>query len=309
MTAKMRRYFRRFNWQGFLMAMAGVIFLAVFAYTPMFGIIIGFKKMDYALNIMKSLKTSDWVGLENFIKFFEDRQFVSVITNTLGINFMKLFLLFPVPIIFALLLNEVRSRAFARVVQTITCFPHFISWAIFGGLVISFLSGDGGAFNDLLVTFGILKKPINFMTRPEYFWWITYFSDIVKGIGWGSIIYLAAIAGVDPQLYESALLDGANRGQMAWYITIPSIAGTVTVMLILRLSGMLGNNFDEYYILQNAMNISTSEVLSTFTYKIGVSQRRYSYTTAVGLFSSLVGMIMLTSGNLLSKRLTGRGLY
>lgn len=304
-----KKSFHRFNWQGFLMASLGILFLLVFNYIPMFGIIIAFKDMDYVLDILRAIKTAPFVGLQNFREFLQDPQFIDVMTNTVVLNLLKLVLVFPLPIIFALLLNEIRNVKFLRVVQTVTCFPNFVSWTIFGGMVISFLSADGGVFNILLTETGILREPVNFLTRPEYFWGISILSEIVKGVGWSSVIYLAAITGVDPQLYESASLEGANRLQKAWYITLPCIAGTITIMLLLRISSIMGSNFDEFFIFQNSLNLSKSEVLSTYIYKMGITQRRYSYTTAVGMFSSVIGMILLSGSNFISKKLTGNGIY
>ncbi len=309
MKAKHKSTSRHFNWQGFLMAGMGILFLLIFNYIPMFGVIIAFKDMDYALNILNSIKTAPFVGFQNFVEFLKDYQFLDVMTNTIVLNLLKLVLVFPLPIVFALLLNEIRNRKFLRIVQTVTCFPHFVSWTIFGGLVISFLTADGGIFNSLLLSLGILKEPVNFLTHPEYFWTIAILSEIVKGMGWSSIIYLAAIAGVDPQLYESAAIEGASRLQKARYITLPCIAGTITVMLLLRIGNIMGSSFDEFYIFQNSLNLSKSEVLSTYIYKVGISQRRYSFTTAVGVFSSVIGMLLLAGSNFASKKLTNRGLY
>lgn len=309
MAAKRKKRCGRVNWQGYLMVSMGAVFLLIFAYIPMVGILMAFKDMDYALNVMKALQTKPWVGLQNFQKFLADPQFLSVIWNTVALNILSLFVVFPVPIIYALLLNEIRNKRFLRVVQTVTVFPNFVSWAIFGGLLISFLSSDGGIINELFVALGILDKPVNFMTKPGYFWQIIQISSLIKGTGWSSIIYLAAISNVDPQLYESAILDGGNRFQMAWYITLPCIAGTIIVMFLMRISNILGNSFDQFYILQNSLNLEKSEVLSTFMYKVGIGKRRYSYSTAVGLFSSGIGFVLLSMGHVISKKLTGRGLY
>lgn len=304
-----KKRLRRINWQGLLMASCGIVFLIIFAYSPMYGILMAFKKMDYSLNIMKDLQSAKWVYFDNFIKFFNDPQFSDVMVNTICYNILSIIFCFPIPIVFALLLNEIRNRKYLRVVQTVTSFPNFVSWAIYGGLVISFVSADGGIFNDIMVTLGIQDKPINYMTQPQFFWQVIMVSSTIKGTGYGSIIYLAAIAGVDPQLYESAIIDGGNRMQMAWYITIPSIMGTIIIMLLMRISNILGSSFDVFWMLQNSLNLERSEVLSTFIYKVGLTQRRYSYTTAVGLFQSFVGVMLLLPANFLAKKLTGRGLY
>ena len=309
MPHKSRFSRRRFNWQIFLMAMAGVVFLLIFAYVPMVGVVIGFKNMDYSLNIMKDLVSKPFVGLENFVKFIKDAQFKSVMVNTLSLSILELVFTFPLPILFALLLNELRSNRFKRVVQTATYFPYFISWIVYGGIVMAFLSSDGGFINSILIQLGLLQKPVNFMSRPEYFYPIVIISSAIKGTGWGSVIYMAAISGVDPQIYEAARIDGANRRQTALNVTLPSIATTITVLLLLAISGILGSGFDRIYMLQNPLNLIKSEVLDTYIYKVGISQRRFSYTTAVGVFRSVLAVLLLSIGNYTSKKMTGNGLF
>lgn len=300
---------RRYNWQVFIMAMAGVGFLLVFAYIPMFGVLIGFKNIDYSLNVMKDLQTKPFVGLANFVKFIQDAQFINVMTNTICLSVLELVFTFPLPIFFALMLGELKSNRFCRAVQTCTYFPYFISWVVYGGIVISFLSSDGGFINSMLVQLGITDKQIPFMSRPEYFYAIVIISSAIKGTGWSSVIYVAAISGVDPQIYEAARIDGANRRQMAFSVTLPSIAGTITVLLLLAISGMLNSGFDRIYMLQNPLNLMRSEVLDTYVYKVGISQRRFSFTTAVGLFRSVIAVVMLAVGNITAKKLTGNGLF
>ncbi|WP_321003923.1 ABC transporter permease [Eisenbergiella porci] len=300
---------RKINYAVLFMAMLGVIFLFIFNYLPMFGVVIGFKDMDYALNINKALSTSSFVGFKNFLAFLHDKDFKNIMVNTLGLNFLQLIITFPVPIIFAVMLNELRSKKLQKGVQTITYFPYFISWVVFGGILIGMLSPEGGVVNEILKTMGIIKEPISFVSNPDYFWGVVIISSLIKGLGWGAIIYIAAIAGIDSALYDAAKIDGANRFQKALYITIPCITGTIVVMLLLQVSGLLSSNFDQIYVLQNPLNLSRSEVLDTYIYKIGISQRRYSFTTAVGLFKSIISLVLLTSGNLISKKLLGRGLY
>lgn len=304
-----RFHWKRFNWQIFLMASAGLIFLAIFAYIPMVGIVIGFKNMDYSMNVMKDLYNKPWVGFDNFVKFIQDAQFKSVMTNTITLGVMELVLTFPIPVFFALLLNELRSNQFKRVVQTATYFPHFISWVVYGGIVNAFLSSDGGFINNILLDTGLIQSPIPFMSRPQYFYWIVIISSIIKGTGWGSVIYVSAIAGVDQEIYEAAHIDGANRFQTAFRVTLPCISSTITVLLLLAISGILGSGFDRIYMLQNPLNLVRSEVLDTYIYKVGISQRRFSFTTAVGLFRSVLAVILLGGGNLISKKLTGNGLF
>ena len=209
---------KRFNWQIFVMAMAGVLFLFVFAYIPMAGIVIGFKDMDYSLNIMKDLYTKPFVGLNNFIKFVQDAQFRTVMTNTLALGLLELVFTFPLPVFFALMLNEIRNNRYRKVVQTSTIFPYFISWVVYGGIVNIFLSTDSGFVNNMLMDLHLIDNPIPFMSKSEYFYTVVIVSSAIKGMGWGAVIYIAAIAGVDQQIYEAAGIDGANRWQMAFHV-------------------------------------------------------------------------------------------
>ena len=300
---------RRFNWQIFLMAMAGVVFLAIFAYIPMIGIAMAFKNLDYSMNVMKDLMTKPWVGFENFVKFIRDAQFKTVMLNTLSLGVLELVITFPIPIFFALMLNELRSEKFKRVIQTTTYFPYFISWVVYGGIVSALLTSDGGLINNVMMDAHLISRPINFLSESQYFYAIVIISSAIKGTGWGSVVYVAAIAGVDQAIYEAARIDGANRWQTAFKVTLPSIAPTVTVLLLLAISGILGSGFDRIYMLQNPLNLVRSEVLDTFVYKMGMSSRRFSYTTAIGLFRSVLAVLLLGGGNLLSKKLTGNGLF
>ena len=300
---------RRFNWQIFLMAMAGVVFLAIFAYIPMIGIAMAFKNLDYSMNVMKDLMTKPWVGFENFVKFIRDAQFKTVMLNTLSLGVLELVITFPIPIFFALMLNELRSEKFKRVIHTTTYFPYFISWVVYGGIVSALLTSDGGLINNVMMDAHLISRPINFLSESQYFYAIVIISSAIKGTGWGSVVYVAAIAGVDQAIYEAARIDGANRWQTAFKVTLPSIAPTVTVLLLLAISGILGSGFDRIYMLQNPLNLVRSEVLDTFVYKMGISSRRFSYTTAIGLFRSVLAVLLLGGGNLLSKKLTGNGLF
>lgn len=300
---------RRFNWQIFLMAMAGVVFLAIFAYIPMIGIAMAFKNLDYSMNVMKDLMTKPWVGFENFVKFIRDAQFKTVMLNTLSLGVLELVITFPIPIFFALMLNELRSEKFKRVIQTTTYFPYFISWVVYGGIVSALLTSDDGLINNVMMDAHLISRPINFLSESQYFYAIVIISSAIKGTGWGSVVYVAAIAGVDQAIYEAARIDGANRWQTAFKVTLPSIAPTVTVLLLLAISGILGSGFDRIYMLQNPLNLVRSEVLDTFVYKMGISSRRFSYTTAIGLFRSVLAVLLLGGGNLLSKKLTGNGLF
>lgn len=290
------------------MASLSVIFLAVFSYAPLFGLALAFKDGDYKLNLLNAITETKWVGFENFEAFLMDPNFVDAIKNTIGLNLIMLLINFPAPIIFALLINEVRHAPYKKAVQTLTNFPHFISWVIFGGMIIAMTDMTTGIFNPILNFFGISSNdnPIN-LQGPEYAWGTIIISSLIKGVGWGSIVYVAAIAGLDADMYEAADLEGANRFQKAIYITLPGIAPTITVFALLNISNLLKNSFDQFYILQNSLNLSKLEVLSTYVYKMGLSQRRYSYASALGLFNSVISVGLLIISNTISKKLTGRG--
>ena len=300
---------KRFNTPLFLMAMLGVVFLMVFNYLPMFGIVVALKDMDRVLNITKALVEKPFVGFDNFTAFLNDKEFINIMMNTLGMNFLQLIIGFPAPIIFALLLNEVIHAKFKKMVQTITYMPYFISCVLFGAIVIGMLSSDGGLINTILIQLKIIDSAIPFTSKPEYFWGIVIISGIIKGIGWGTVIYLAAITSVDQDQYEAAVLDGANRFQKMWYVTLPNISGTIIVFLLLNISNLLTSNFDQIYILQNSLNYARSEVIDTYVYKLGIAQMRYSYTTAVGLFKSVIAITLLALSNMIAKKYLDRGLY
>lgn len=286
------------------MALLGVIWMLIFNYIPMGGIVIAFKKFK----ITRSIAEAPWVGLQYFKEFFMDDNFLNIMQNTLGISLLKLFIGFPLPIIFALLLNEIRNVKFKKLAQTISYLPHFLSWVVLGGILVTWLSKTG-VINDFLVAANIIKEPISFLGDPKYFWGIAVISDSWKELGWSAIIYLAAIAGVDQQMYEAATVDGATKLQKIFKITIPSITGTIALMLILQVSGLLNSNFDQVLILKNQINVSRSQVIDTYVYQVGMTMGKYSYATAVGLFKSVIALLLLVIANKTSKKCLGRSLY
>lgn len=290
------------------MASLGFVFLLVFNYAPMFGIALAFKKGDYVIDIKDAIFNSESARLENFAKFLTDPEFKDVVINTLGMNVLSLIITFPAPIIFALLINEVKNKAFKRVTQTVSYFPFFLSWIVFGGIILSMLDSQTGIVNDILVRLKLVEEPINF-GKSEYFWGVIIVTGLIKGVGWGSIIYLAAIAGIDKSMYEAADIDGANRWSKMLFITLPSILPTITVYLILAVSGILNSGFDQIWIFRNQMNLDRSEVIDTYVYQYGILKKRHSYATAIGLVKSLVAFVLLIFSNTLSKKLTGRGIY
>ncbi len=298
----------KFSWRQFQlqsMIWPGIIALFIFEYLTMYGVIIAFKKYNLFLGPFKS----PWVGLKYFKEMFMDEYIFLALRNTLGINILELIFSFPAPIIFALLLNELTNVKFKKLTQTISYLPHFVSWVIYGGLVIAILSPDNGILNNILVKIGILDKPIAFMARPQYFWVIVLISSIIKNIGWGSIIYLAAISSINQEMYDAALVDGAGRVDRMRYITIPSIITTIMIMLIFQISGMIKTGFDRIWILQNGLNVSASEVFETYTYKLGIVNLQFSYSTAVGLVKSIVSIILLVSANAASRKITEESLF
>jgi len=295
-----------------LMASLGIIFLAVFAYAPLYGLVLAFKKDYEFINIADQIRYGSWagkLGLDNCRTFINDPEFKDVMFNTLGLNILQLLINFPAPIIFAILLSEVVSNRFKKFVQTVTFFPHFISWVIFGGIFISLLNYDTGIVNTLLYKWGLIKEPVNILGGEQYFWPLIIITSLLKGLGWGSIIYVAAISGIPKDLYEAAIMDGANRWHKIRYITIPSIAPTITLFFILSISGLLNNGIDHIWVFQNANNIARSEVLDTFIYKYGIPKWRYGFATAVGLFKSVVSFVLLVVGNKVCKWITGEGIY
>ncbi|HBF68796.1 MAG TPA: protein lplB [Firmicutes bacterium] len=304
-TRRKQKRWTRSNIELLLMVSLGVIFIAVFAYLPMFGIILAFKDGDYQLDILEAMFSSDWNGINNFKEFFEDPEFAHVMLNTLGLNTLQLCINFPAPIIFAILLSELPMKKIKKVIQTITYFPYFLSWITYGGIILALINSEG-IINQILLSTHIVSDPIQF-GEAQFFWPTIIITSLLKGLGWGSIIYIAAISGIDPQLYEAGKMDGANRWHRIIHITIPSIAPTIVLFFILSLSGILNNGFDHIWVFQNAINTSTSEVLDTFVYKYGVVSQRYSYSTAVGLFKSVVSIILLGLGNLVCKKITGNG--
>lgn len=301
-TEQIKTFMRQ--WQLQSMVIPGIVWMFIFCYIPMFWLIIAF--MDY--NIAKPMLESPFVGMKHFRDFVMDDRFWRSIRNTLGMSSIRLVLGFPIPILFALLLNEIRSIRFKRTVQTISYLPHFIAWTIFGGIMLNWL-GEGGVFNQLMMALGIQQREILFNSDPKYFWWIAFFSDTLKETGWSAIIYIAAISGIDPGLYEAAELDGANRWQRMWYITIQCIRPTIAILFILAVSGLLGSNFEQIFMLKNNMNMKMAESIDLYIYNMGLVSGRYSFSTAVLFARSIVALGLLFLANFTSKKLNGEGIF
>ncbi|MDF2922392.1 MAG: protein lplB [Paenibacillaceae bacterium] len=302
-----RRLLRRFYAQRYLqvMALLGVAWMIIFNYIPMYGIIIAFKNF---VNISRPVSEAEWVGLQHFREFLHDDELYSVIRNTLGISILKLVIGFPLPIAFAIFLNELRSMRFKKIVQTISYLPHFLSWVVLGGIMTTWLA-DVGMINHIMTSLHLVKEPITYLAEPDYFWSIIIASDLWKELGWSAIIYLAAISSISPELYEASTIDGAGRFQKMRYITLPSIMGTITILFILAVSGILNSNFDQIFVLSNKVNESASNVVDIYVYKMGLRQSRFSYATAVGLLKSVIALLLLLSANRITKKMNGTSLF
>lgn len=290
------------------MVWPGIIFMVIFNFIPMFGITIAFKNYSPIQGIA-GFFDANWVGLKNFHDFITDDNFLLVLRNTLGINILSLLISFPAPIIFALLLNELRSVKFKRICQTVSYLPYFQSWIIFGGLIINLLSPDTGAVNQFLIGLGLIKDPIFFLGNPNFFWILVVLVNTIKGLGYGAILYLAAISGVSSEIIEAAIVDGAGRFRRIWHVILPSITGTIVILLLLTISSLLSTGFDSIWVLQNNLNVSMSETIDTYVYKMGIQHLRFSYASAVGVFQALIGTLLLLGGNALSHKLTQKGLF
>lgn len=293
------------QWDLQLMVIPAIIFIFMFSYIPMYGVLIAFK--DYS--IFKGFSESPWVGLKHFQLFFNSPEFWQVMRNTIVISLLKFVIGFPAPIILALMLNEVRKMMFKRVVQTVSYLPHFLSWVIVAGFAMSILSTDNGSLNILLQKLGLIDDPIGFLSKPEYFWGILVTTNVWKEIGFASIIYLAAIAGVNPQLYEAAALDGASKFQQIFVITIPSIMPVIIIFMILAIGNLLNAGFEDILLLgSNPVLRGVSDVLDTYVYRVGINNSLFSYATAVGLFKAVISVGLLTLANWIARR-TGHSLW
>lgn len=290
-----------------MMAPATVLII-LFSIVPLFGLLIAFENYRPVSGVA-GIFTSPWNNFKNFKILFKNYDFIPMLKNTLGINLLNNLISIPVTLFFALMLNEVMNEKFKCLIQTVTYMPHFLSWVVFGGLFMTLLSTDNGFVNSIMMNVGLIKDPIGFMAEPKYFWGITVISSLLKELGWGAILYIAAIAGISQDLYEAAMIDGAGRFKRMWYITIPCIKPTLMIMIIFAVSGMLNNNFTQIYVFQNSLNISASQVIDTYIYEYGLRQMQFGVATAVNLVKSVIAMILLLGANKISNKLTGSGLF
>lgn len=286
----------------YLMALPVIAYYLIFHYGPMYGALIAFQ--DY--NPARGIWGSDWVGFKHFIDFFQSRDFNRVFFNTLWISLNGLVFGFPAPIILALLINEIKRKSFARVTQTITYLPHFISMVVVCGMIKDFTS-ESGIITQFLGLFGFPQQSM--LSNKNLFVPILVLSDIWQGVGWGSIIYLAALQGIDDSLYEAASIDGAGRLRQTWHITLPGILPTVVIMLILKIGGLLSVGSEKILLLYSPLIYDTSDVISTYVYRRGLEDFAWSFSTAVGLFNSVINCILLVGANYLSKKIQGSSLW
>lgn len=291
------------NWQFWLIIAIPVLYAVVFAYIPMGGIIIGFK--DYSIH--RGILGSEWVGLRYFKQFLTSPSSLNVIKNTLVLGFYSLIVNFPLPILLAIGINEVRSKGYKKTVQLITYAPYFISIVVLVGMMMQMMDMRSGIFNVILKRFGI--KAVNFFGNPKLFRSLYVWSGLWQTAGYSSIIFIAALSGVSPELEEAAIVDGASRWQRIWHVSLPSIRPTIIVMLIFSCASVVNIGFDKVYLMQNSMNANVSEVISTFVYKVGVVNADFGFSTAAGVFQSLVSFLILLSVNQITKRLAHTSLW
>lgn len=291
------------NYDLYLLLLPTLAYFIIFHYVPMYGVQIAFKNF----NPIKGIMGSPWVGFDNFERFFQSYQLGTIIKNTLGISIFELLVAFPAPVLLALMINQLTNERFKRLVQTVTYAPHFISTVVVVGIVYLLLSPKTGAVNSLLGIFNI--EPIFFMGSADWFKTVFVFSGIWQNIGWGTIIYLAALTSVNPEYHEAAVVDGATKLQRVFHIDIPAILPTVIIMLIMNMGHMMSVGFEKVYLMQNQLNIDSSETIQTYVYKAGLVQAQYSYSSAIGLFNTVINFILLISVNQIAKSLKQTSLW
>lgn len=291
------------SWQLYLIILPVIVYFIIFKYVPMYGVQIAFK--DFIA--VDGIWGSPWVGLKHFERFIDSFYFWRLIKNTLGIGLYELVVGTPLPIMLALLLNEVRLSYYKRFVQTVTYAPHFLSVVVLTGMLFLFLDPATGLINHILGIFG--SNPISFLTEPQWFKTVYVFSGAWQETGWKAIIYMAALAGVNPALHEAARMDGAGRVRRIWHIDLPGIRPTIIILLILHVGKVMSVGFEKVFLMQNALNMSASDIIATHVYKTGIMGAEYSYATAVGFFDSIIGLILLVSVNYIARRTTEESLW
>lgn len=303
-TSKWKCFFSKYKWLN-LLALVGILYFVIFKYLPMLGIYMAFTNYR-GVGGIAGIFTAEFVGFSHFERFFSSVYFGRLLKNTLLISLYRIVFSFPMPIILALLINEISGKVFKKSVQTISYLPHFLSWVVVSGLISTLLS-TSGPINSLITAMG--GTPVYFLSDTKYFRSILIISDIWKNVGWGSIIYLATIAGISPDLYEAADLDGATRWQKICHITLPCISNTVAVMLILQVGKVLTEGFEQIFNMYNPAVYEVADVFTTYVYRIGLTNQQYSYSAAVGLFESVVSLLLVISANYFSKKLGSEGIW
>lgn len=296
------RYFLKHKYLYFMLLPA-IVYYIIFHYVPMYGAIIAFKNF----NVSKGILGSEWIGLANFKQLFKMDKFYQVVWNTLTISLKRLIVGFPTPIIIALLLNEVKRKTFKKTIQTVIYLPHFISWVILGGMLVNLLSVDNGLVNGIITAFG--GSPIGFLTDDKYFVKTLVVSMVWKEFGWNTIIYMAALSGINPQLYEAAIVDGASRWKQTIYITIPCIMSTIVVVFILRLGGLMEAGFEQIFVLYHPGVYKVADIIDTYVYRTGLTEGKFAMASAVGLFKSLINFILLISANKMARMVGEEGVF
>lgn len=291
------------NWILYLMITPVLLYFIIFSYVPMYGVLLAFKDYKIKLGILGS----PWVGFEHFQRFFSAYNFKRLLMNTIGLSVYGMIAGFPIPIIFALMLNYLRHRKLKKAVQMVSYAPYFISTVVICGMISIFMSQDSGIFNVIRGFFGM--EPVDFLAKPEWFKHIYVWSGIWQGMGWSSIIYISALAGVDYEMHEAAIVDGATKIQRMIHIDLPSIKPTILMLFILQMGGLLGVGFEKVYLLQNSLNRSAASVISTYVYEVGLVNSDYGYSTAVGLFNSVISLVLVVVSNQLSKKFAGESLF
>ncbi len=293
----------RKNLSLYLLLVPGVVYLIVFKYVPIGGLVMAFQ--DF--NVFAGFTGSEWVGLAQFRKLFASPDFYKIFRNTLLINTYKIIFVFPLPILLAVMLNEIRCLPLKKVSQTVIYLPHFLSWIIVSGLFINILSPSGGLVNQIITALG--GEPIFFMSDNRWFRTVLVVTDAWKEMGWSAIVYIAAIAGVEQELYEAATVDGASKLQQIWHVTLPGIVSTIVLMFILKLGSIMSGGFDQVLTMYNASVYETGDIIQTYVYRIGLGKMQYSFSAAVGMFNSVIGLVLTVAGNMVSRRLTGRSIW
>ena len=291
------------NWILYVMILPVIVYFLIFEYYPMYGITLAFKEYYPKEGILGS----PWVGFKNFERLFRSYNFGTMIRNTLGISLYSLVVGFTLPIIFALMLNYVKNEKLKKTVQTMSYAPHFISTVVICGMISLFMAKDTGIFNVFRELMGLER--VSFLSKPEWFKDIYVWSGVWQSMGWSAIIYISALAGVDPQMHEAAIIDGATKIQRMRYIDLPSIKGTIVMLLIMRMGNVMSVGFEKVYLLQNSLNYSESLIISTYVYEIGLLGGDYSFSTAVGLFNNIINIILLVAANWFSKKVLDESLF